>query len=231
MTTIPNNNSDLLSDNALPDNNERKIKVLLADDHPVVRTGLRVLLEKAADITVVAEAETGTEVLTLVTQVTPDVIVLDIEMPELNGVEVLSQFRELDCKANILVLSAHTHASYIREMLSKGASGYLVKDEAPKMIIDAVRGTARGKRGWFSQSAAAEMSELTYRNGQVANKLTDREHEVMLLVAAGKTNREIGLALGISEKTVEKHISSLLVKLDANSRVEVAVYAVRQGFA
>lgn len=225
MTTMVSNKNDPLSNSS-----GNKIRVLLADDHPVVRTGLRLLLEKAVDIIVVAEAETGQEVLVLAEETAPDVIVLDMEMPELNGIEVVKRFRDADNAVQILVLSAHAHEYYVREVLSWGASGYLVKDEAPKMIVDAVRGTARGQKGWFSRSAAAEMSTWIYHKENRTADITAREREVMLLVAKGKTNSQIGRELDISEKTVEKHMSALLEKLDASSRVEVAVYAVRNGF-
>lgn len=216
-------------DNSPSENGRKKIRVLLADDHPVVRAGLRILLEKAVDITVVAEAETGQEVLVLADEAAPDVIVLDMEMPEMNGIEVVKRLQKSGSPVRILVLSAHAHEHYVRDMLSCGASGYLVKDEAPKMIVDAVRGTAQGQNGWFSRSAAAEMSTWLYKQDNQAECITSREKDVMLLVAKGKTNREIGRELKISEKTVEKHMSALLEKLGVNSRVEVAVHAVRTG--
>lgn len=208
-----------------------KIRVLLADDHPVVRTGLRTLLERASDIVVVAEAQTGAEVLALVEETAPDVLVLDMEMPDLSGVEVAKQLRAANASVRILVLSAHADRYYMREVLSNGAYGYLVKDEAPRLIIDAVRGAALGQTGWMSRSAAAEMSTLVFQDDPTPDSITEREQQVMRLIAQGHTNQEIGRELGISEKTVEKHVSALLEKLNVNSRTQVAVHAVRRGLA
>jgi DNA-binding NarL/FixJ family response regulator len=129
------------------------------------------------------------------------------------------------------VLSAHADRYYMKEVLSTGAYGYLVKDEAPRLIVDAVRGAAMGQTGWMSRSAAAEMSSLVFREDVEPGPITAREHEVMRLIAAGKTNQEIGRELRISEKTVEKHVSALLEKLNVSSRTQVAVHAVRRGLA
>jgi DNA-binding NarL/FixJ family response regulator len=206
-----------------------KIRVLLADDHPVVRTGIRVLLEKAYDIKVVAEAATGAEVLPLIERATPDILVLDMEMPELSGVQVAQKLKAAGSPVRVLALSAYDDAQYVHNLLANGAAGYLTKEEAPEMIVDAVRGIARGEEGWISRRAAAKVTAWTREGELDTHGITDRELEVLRLVAAGKTNQEIGLALGISEKTVEKHMASLFTKLDAVSRVEVAVWAVQQG--
>lgn len=212
-----------------------KIRVILADDHPVVRTGIRALLERAADILIVAEAEDGSEVLPLLEEHKPDVVVLDVEMPGLTGVEVAQRIKEQGIPVRILALSAYADEHYIHRVLAHGASGYLMKEEAPRMIIDAVRGVAQGEEGWMSRRAAAQMNTRlrTIEDGesQSGNELTPREKEVLHLVAEGKSNQEIALALNISESTVEKHVGSLLNKLDVSSRVEAAVQAVRKGWA
>lgn len=205
-----------------------KIRVVLADDHPVVRTGIRALLERAPDIVIVAEAENGLEVLKLVEKFSPDVLVLDIEMPQLSGVEVAQQIKARNLPVRILALSAYAEDHYVNKILLSGASGYLIKDEAPHMIIDAVRGIAMGEEGWMSRRAVATLHAHA-RNTEI-NELTAREKEVLALVVGGKTNQEIALALTISESTVEKHVGALLTKLNVSSRVEAAVQAVRKGW-
>lgn len=206
-----------------------KIRVVLADDHPVVRTGIRALLERAPDILIVAEAENGAEVLQLVKEHMPDVLVLDIEMPHLSGVEVAQQLKQQEMPVRILALSAYSDDHYVQKILLTGASGYLTKEEAPRMIIDAVRGVALGEEGWMSRRAIAQMSALA-RNNDAQSELTAREREVLVQVAEGKTNQEIALKLNISESTVEKHVGALLAKLKVASRVEAAVRAVRKGW-
>ncbi|MEZ4869186.1 MAG: response regulator transcription factor [Caldilineaceae bacterium] len=204
-----------------------KIRVVLADDHPVVRTGIRALLERAPDITIVAEAENGAEVLPLIEKHQPDVLVLDIEMPQLSGLEVTQRIKELQLPVRVLALSAYADDHYIHRLLSNGAAGYLVKEEAPHMIVEAVRGVASGQEGWMSRRAVAQMS-LRARSDEVGSDLTPREKQVLALVVEGKTNQEIALGLKISESTVEKHVGALLSKLGVASRVEAAVQAVRK---
>lgn len=206
-----------------------KIRVVLADDHPVVRTGIKALLDRAHDIEVVAEATNGAEVLPLIDLHAPDVLVLDIEMPEQSGVEVARQLSISKSNVRILALSAHADEHYVHRVLLSGASGYLMKEEAPDMIIDAVRGVARGEEGWMSRRAAAKMGTWA-RNGNKNTELTSREQDVLRLVVKGKTNQEIARTLEISESTVEKHVGAMMSKLQVSSRVEAAVQAVRKGW-
>jgi DNA-binding NarL/FixJ family response regulator len=205
------------------------IRVILADDHPVVRTGIRTLLQQAEDIVVVAETGNGSEVFKLVEQLAPDVLLLDMEMPGLSGVEVAMRLKEKGAVVRVLALSAYDDEEYIRNLLLHGAAGYLTKEEAIEIIIDAVRGVARGEQGWFSRRAIAQLSALTRHEAHPAKELSNRELDVLRLVAAGKTNLEIGHTLGISEKTVEKHMGAVFNKLQVSSRVEAAVLAVQQG--
>ncbi len=204
------------------------MRVILADDHPVAREGLRHLLGKAIDIEVVGEANDGVEALRLVEKLAPDVLVLDMEMPGLKGVEVAQQLRAAGSPVRILALSAYDDKHYILELLANGASGYLIKEEVPETIAEAVRGVGRGEQGWVSRRVAAQIVAWTQEEAEKTS-LTQREEEVLRLVAAGKTNQEIGLALGISEKTVEKHLERIFTKLGVISRVEAAVWAVRAG--
>jgi DNA-binding NarL/FixJ family response regulator len=206
-----------------------KIRVILADDHPVVRTGIRTLLERADDILVVAETGQGDEVFALIEDMAPHVLLLDMEMPGLSGVEVAMRLKESCAPVRVLALSAYDDEQYIHNLLLNGAAGYLTKEEAAESIIDAVRGVARGEEGWFSRRAAAQLSTMHRQGSHEAKEITKRERDVLRLVVAGKTNQEIGLELGISEKTVEKHVGALFAKLKVTSRVEAAVLAVQQG--
>jgi DNA-binding NarL/FixJ family response regulator len=203
-------------------------RVVLADDHPVVRSGIRNLLEKASGIEVVGEASGGEEALRLAESLLPDVLLLDMEMPDLKGVEVAQKLREMGSPVRILALSAYDDRQYILELLANGASGYLVKEEVPETIIEAVRGVARGEQGWVSRRVASQMADWIHTEEPGKMGLTSREMDVLRLVVAGKTNQEIGIALGISEKTVEKHLEGVFSKLGVASRVEAAVVAVRK---
>ncbi len=205
--------------------------VLLVDDHPVVRAGIRNLLERAPDILVVGEANDGEEALQMVQQLKPDVMLLDMEMPGINGNEVAQQLQKVGSPVHILALSAHDDKQYIQELLANGAAGYLVKEEVPETIVEAVRGVARGEQGWVSRRVAAQMTNWMREEAQGDRMgLTAREVQVLRAVVAGKTNQEIGLELGISEKTVEKHLEGVFSKLSVASRVEAAVHAVREGW-
>ena len=205
------------------------IRVVLADDHPIVRSGIRDLLEKAPDIEVVGEANDGTQAFRMVQELVPDVLLLDMEMPGLTGTEVARRLNAAAPSVRILALSAYDDKQYILGMLSSGAAGYLTKEEVPEAIIEAVRGVSRGEEGWVSRRVAARMAAWTRDNDTAKSPLTERETDVLRLVVAGKTNQEIGAALGISEKTVEKHLESVFSRLGVASRVEAAVRAVREG--
>lgn len=204
--------------------------VVLVDDHPIVRAGIRNLLEKAADIIVIGEASTGPDALKIVTELNPDVLLLDMELPGISGSEVASQLQKSGIRTKILALSAHDDRQYIQELLANGASGYLIKEEVPETIVEAVRGVSRGEKGWVSRRVAAQMSTWMGEEDHPRNGLTAREIQVLQCVVAGKTNQEIGLTLGISEKTVEKHLEGVFGKLSVASRVEAAVRAVREGW-
>lgn len=205
------------------------IHVVLADDHPVTRAGIKRFLDKAVDIEVVGEASTGEEALKMVEDLSPDVLLLDMEMPDLKGVAVANRLKESGSPVHILALSTYNNKQYIFGLLSIGASGYLTKEEVPETIVEAVRGVARGEQGWVSRKVAATMSTWAQEDDSPTSELTDRELQVLRGVVDGKTNQEIGLDLGISQKTVEKHLESIFSKMKVSSRVEAAVMAVRQG--
>lgn len=205
-----------------------KIRVLLVDDHPVVRGGIRGLIETDDQIQVVGEAASGHEALEMVVELQPDVVLLDMEMPDLSGVEVARRLQDSRSGARVLALSAYDDPQYIRGLLSSGAAGYLTKDEAPEYILEAINGVWRGQDGWLSRRVAARMSVWT-RDDAEHHGLTSRELEVLQTIVDGKTNQEAGLTLGISDKTIEKHLESIYRKLGVSSRVEAAVLAVREG--
>jgi DNA-binding NarL/FixJ family response regulator len=205
----------------------KDIKVLLADDHPIVCKGIHDLLDSADGITVVGEAHSGQLALNMIKELKPDIIILDIEMPDINGVEVVNQIVEGSIPVKVLVLSSYDDREYISQMLTLGASGYLIKDEVPDIIADAVRGIARGEKGWVSRKVAERLSQMFDKKSD-SRELTPRELDVLVQVSMGKTNAEIGLALGISEKTVEKHLDMIFRKMGVVSRVEAAVMAVRE---
>jgi DNA-binding NarL/FixJ family response regulator len=204
------------------------IRVLLVDDHPVLRVGIRDLLAKAPDIEVIGDAQNGEEALQMVQDLSPDVLLLDMEMPGKGGMEVAQELHEEGSIVHILALSAHNDRQYIEGVLRSGAAGYLVKDEAPDQIVEAVRGVARGEQGWISRQIATKISSWVQNNSIAGPGLTDREAQVLQQLLAAKTNQEIGLAMKISEKTVEKHMEAIFQKLGVSSRTEAAVWAARE---
>src|SRR5262245_59502400 len=152
------------------------IRVVLADDHPVAREGLRNVLEKAADIEIVGLATNGDEAIRFVNELAPDVLLLDMEMPSVTGLEVARQLQSSGSSVQILALSAHDDKEYINGLLASGAAGYLTKGEIPQTIVEAVRGVARGEQGWVSRQVAAKMAAWTHA-GQNQTPLTERELE------------------------------------------------------
>ncbi len=205
------------------------IHVILVDDHPVVRSGIRGLLETAADIQIVGEAATGQEALNLVDSTPADVLLLDMELPDISGTEVAMNVKHSHPELKILSLSAHDDSAYVRQVLEIGASGYLMKEEAPEAILNAIRGVASGQQGWISRDVAAQISSWMQQGATDGTSLTKREQQTLELLVEGMTNQAIANELQISEKTVEKHIKSIFGKLNVNSRVEAAVAAVKRG--
>ncbi|MFZ6030105.1 MAG: response regulator [Chloroflexota bacterium] len=207
-----------------------KIRVIVADDHPITRAGIRRFLEKAPDIEILGETDAGKATLQVALEKKPDVLLLDMELPELSGVEIAHALREADSGVRVLALSSHLDRQYILGVLSSGALGYLTKEEIPQTIVDAVRGVARGEKGWLSRKVTVMLSAWNQPTSAEAKneQLTGRELEVLQTVILGKTNLEISRLLGISPKTVEKHLESIYLKLKVTSRVEAAVFAVRR---
>jgi DNA-binding NarL/FixJ family response regulator len=210
------------------------IRVILADDHPSLRAGVRERLSAEPDIIIVAEAAAGPEALSLTLQITPDVLILDMEMPGMNGLDVALRLAEAGCPTRVLALSAYDSEHYVEKLLEAGGAGYLTKNESLDAIVAAVRGVAQGEIGWLSREAAASLIR-DCRNRQNRAKddptgfLSAREKEVLRLVADGKNNQQIAEALFISESTVKKHINNIYFKLDMSTRAELVAWAWRQG--
>jgi DNA-binding NarL/FixJ family response regulator len=207
----------------------KQLRVVLTDDHPVVRSGIRSLLERAPDIVVVGEANNGYEALTQVDELKPDVLLLDMEMPDLTGVDVARRLKEAGSPVRVLALSAYDDEQYIIELLSCGAAGYLTKEEALDTIVEAVRGVARGEEGWLSRRAAARMAAWTRREETDRVRLTEREAEVLRLLARGWTNNLMAEELSLSERTVRFHLRNIYDKLGVNTRGEAIAWALKEG--
>jgi len=211
------------------------VRILLADDHTVVRQGLRKVLEERPDWKVIAEAGDGREAVRQAELLKPDVAILDVAMPLLNGIEATRQIVKHVPSARVLVLSMHADDAYVTQILQAGASGYLLKDSADVDLIQAVTAVSEGK-SFFSPAIARLMLDdyVKQRSGEPTvvdryEALSDREREVFQLIAEGRTNKDIAGLLFISPSTVETHRAHIMEKLDVHSAPEIVLYAVRRG--
>lgn len=209
-----------------------KIRLLLVDDHAILREGLRALLEREADMQVVGEAEDGRAAVELARQMKPDVVLMDIAMPLLNGIEATRQIKCLAYPIEVLVLSMYDDESYIRQSLSAGAIGYILKDAIARELIDAIRAVSRGE-AVLSSAITRLVIEDYLRFGDIRpaadeDCLTPREREVLQLIAEGYTNKQIGEILSLSIKTVQVHRTNMMKKLDLHDRGELIKYAIQK---
>lgn len=198
----------------------KPIRVIIADDHPLLRSGVRNMLQREADVDVVAEATTGAEALQLARSLRPDVLVLDMEMPELSGLEVARSIRQESLPVRVLALSAYDDESYVDGLIEHGASGYITKDKPLPLILEAVRAVARGEGRWFVQPPTVERK---------ASPLSQREEDVLRLMAQGLSNAEIADQLYIAERTVKNHITRIYTKLEVGSWREAVAWAWLHG--
>ena len=211
------------------------IRILLADDHALMRRGIRDLLMSDPEIEIVGEAGDGREAVRLAEKFKPDVMIMDLAMPELNGLDAIRQIRKEAPEIELLVFSMHDSEELIREVFAAGARGYVLKSDVALYLIDAVKSLARHKPFFTPRISEAILNSLvsTGTSGQVEaarpGPLSAREREILQLLAENKSNKDIAKALGISVRTVETHRRSVMQKLDANSIVELVHYAIRNG--
>lgn len=206
-------------------------KVLLADDHAILRDGLRMVLEAQTGITVVGEAEDGRQALEMVERLHPDVVVMDIAMPNLNGAEATRQIKRRFPEVKVLILTMHENQQYLAQIVSAGAIGCVLKRSAGVELVQAVRAAARGE-SYFSPTMASMLLE-GYRDHLPSERpedaFTEREREVLQLVAEGKSNQEIANLLVVSVKTVQTHRAHIMEKLNAHDRTDLVKHAMRMG--
>jgi two-component system response regulator NreC len=212
----------------------KQIEVLLADDHEIVRAGLRSLLEQQEHLRIVAEASSGAEAVRLATQLKPDVVLMDVSMPDMDGVEATRKIKKQAPQVNILALTVHEEEAYFFEMLTAGASGYVPKRASPQILLTAIGIVAKGEVFLHPAVAGALVQEYLQEGRSGARKrvydgLTPRQREVLTLIAEGLSNHEIAGELDISVRTVERHRENIMKRLNLHSRVELVKYALRKG--
>ncbi|MBM3124412.1 MAG: response regulator transcription factor [Chloroflexi bacterium] len=211
----------------------QKIGILIADDHTLMRNGIRALLEDEPDMSIVGEANDGREAVRLAAQLKPNVILMDIAMPLLNGLEATRQIKREHPEINILVLTMYDHEEYFRQMLEVGAAGYIIKRAAASELVAAIRAVHNGEA--VLSPAITRLLLEDYLNREVSageendpNALSAREREVLQLIAEGKTSREIAELLNLSVKTVQSHRTNLMQKLDLHDRGDLIKYAIQK---
>jgi two-component system response regulator NreC len=211
------------------------IKLLLADDHVMVRSALRMLLEAQEDMTIVGEAENGREAVALAQSLRPDIVLMDVQMPEMNGIEATREIKRGGGETAVLALTMYEDEQYFFEMLKAGASGYIPKRAAPDELVAAIRTVYNGEVFLFPSLAAQLVKDYVDKEADVvkqppaADVLTKRERQVLILIADGLTNLAVAEKLGISAKTVARHRENMMQKLDIHSRTELVKYAIREG--
>jgi DNA-binding NarL/FixJ family response regulator len=213
----------------------KRITVLLAEDHQIVREGLRSLLEHEHDIEVVGEAETGRQAVQLTRKLRPEVVVMDIAMPWLNGLEATRQIRKAFPDTKVLILSAHSDEAYVEQVVMLGAAGFLLKQTSSAVLAEAIRAVHQGN-SFFSfpvfRPLTGREQKSSVRGGQFKrnrNRLSSREVEVLQLIAEGKPNKQVAAELGVSFKTVDKHRQHLMSKLNIHDIAGLTRYAIREG--
>lgn len=205
------------------------IRILLADDHALVRQGFRMILAAQPDMQIVGEAGNGREAVELAEKLQPDVVVMDVTMPELNGIEATRRLTTVAPRARVLALSMHKDSVYVREILRAGARGYLLKDSVDADLLVAVRGVAKGE-GYLSPAVSdAVLTDYRRHVTDPLDLLTSREREVLQMIAEGKTNKEIATSLNLSVYTVEAHRGRVMEKLNLHSTGEIVRFALRSG--
>ena len=210
------------------------IRLLLVDDHAVVRSGLKMLLDSESDVEIVGEAGTAAEALEVAAQVQPDVILMDIGLPDKSGIEATREIKKRFEKMSIVALTIHEDEEYFFKMLEAGASGYVPKRAAPEELLNAIRAAAIGEVYLYPSLAKLLVKDYLSQERPAEEKsnldgLTEREHEILTYLAEGQSNEEISKSLVISPKTVERHRDNIMHKLNLHSRSELVRYAIRKG--
>lgn len=209
------------------------IRLLLVDDHHIVRAGMRMLFQSEEDMEIVGEASSGEEALESVARLKPDVVIMDVAMPGMTGIEATRRIKEVHPGVNVLALTMHEDEQYFFEMLNAGASGYIPKRAAPDDLVSAIRVVSQGNVFLYPTLAKSLVADFLQRmeSGQTQPEevLTPRESEVLTYIAEGATNREIAQVLVISVKTVDRHRENIMRKLHLHSRVELVKYAIEKG--
>lgn len=207
----------------------RKIRVLLADDHTILRRGVRMLIDAQADMEVVGEARDGREAIAEARKLKPDVVLMDVSMPEMNGIEGTRQICDELTHTKVLALSMHKDSVYVREILRAGARGYLVKDSEDDDLVKAIRAVHRGEAFLSPAISDAVLSDYRKHVSNPVDLLTSREREILTMVAEGKTNKEIANSLNLSVYTVESHRGSVMEKLNLHNAGDIVRFAIRNG--
>ncbi len=213
---------------------EAKIKVLIVDDHLVVRQGLRTFLELHDDILVVGEAGDGATAVEMVHTLAPDVVLMDLVMPQIDGITATRQIKKLDARTKIIALTSFTEDDKVFPAIQAGASSYLLKDVSPDALVEAIRAVHRGEARLHPDIAQKLMQQVAQQPSPIAettpvDDLTERERQVVRLVAKGCNNSDIAQTLVISDKTVKTHVSNILSKLHLEDRTQLAIYAIKHG--
>ncbi|TYQ12963.1 UNVERIFIED_CONTAM: LuxR family two component transcriptional regulator [Acetivibrio alkalicellulosi] len=213
-----------------------KIHVIIADDHTMVRQGLKQILELENDILVIAQASNGEEAVRLCEENKPDIILMDINMPGMNGLQAIKEIKTKEISSRVIVLTIHEDREYLFKTLQMGAEGYVLKDSEPSVLIDAIRSVNSGQsyiQANMTKELVKEFNRVTlYDKGKSEeNGLTSREIEVLELIAQGMINKEIAKTLYISEKTVKNHVSNIFRKLNVSDRTQAAIYAFKHNIA
>ncbi|NLV87757.1 MAG: response regulator transcription factor [Tissierellia bacterium] len=209
----------------------KRISVLIADDHALIREGIKQILELEEDIHVVGQANNGEEAFELASKLEPDIILLDINMPKTNGIEALRRFKDMGITSKVIILTIHEDREYILKTLKLGANGYMLKDSSANSLIEGIRRVAKGEN--YIQSSVADLvsassdDSMEDKSIEQINSLTNREYEVLMLIAEGLNNKDIAERLYISEKTVKNHVSNIFKKLELNDRVQAAIFAYK----
>jgi len=210
----------------------RPVRVVLADDHPMIRRGLRLILENSEEVDVVAEAGNGQELLDLVDLMEPDVVVVDVGMPKLDGLEAVRRIRDRHPDVKSLIFTVHDEEAYVHRAVLAGASGYLLKTASAEELIKGIMTVAEGKAALhpsITRHLLDGFAGMSEPKGRGAEALSQREHDVLQLLAYGKTNKEIAKELGIGAQTVKTHISHIFTKMGAADRTDAVALALRKG--